>query len=324
MRDSSLSFRDLLLALAVVFVWGTNFVIIRLGLNALPPLLFASLRFTFVLLPLVFFLPRPKVPLANLAIYGLAIGLGQFGLLFIAMNGMISPGLASLVVQMQVFFTIALSMLRSGERLKPYQLAAFALAIAGMAVIMAHNGHGATIAGAGADHRRRGGLGDRQSMLEGSRQGERPRLCGVGQPVFAAAALSSVALARRLAGHRYRPRTRHACHLGRDPVAERRQHHVRLWRLGLAAGALSRRHRFAADAAGADIRHGRVGAAAGRAAGKLEDPGGTSGDGRAWRSTFSGAGAKPNSRPSRKTPRPSLYAPAPGTRHSGYGRRHAA
>lgn len=147
MSGSSLSVRDLLLALAVVFVWGTNFVVIRLGLNALPPLLFASLRFTFVLLPMVFFLPRPKVAMTNLVLYGLAIGLGQFGLLFIAMNGLISPGLASLVVQMQVFFTIGLSMLRTGERLKPFQLAAFALAIAGMAVIVAHNGKGATVLG---------------------------------------------------------------------------------------------------------------------------------------------------------------------------------
>jgi O-acetylserine/cysteine efflux transporter len=145
--NTSLSLRDLLLALAVVFVWGTNFVVIRLGLNALPPLLFASLRFTLVLVPMVFFLPRPKVPLSNLAVYGLAIGLGQFGLLFIAMNGMISPGLASLVVQMQVFFTIGLSMMRSGERLKSHQLAAFALAIAGIGVIVAHNGRGATVAG---------------------------------------------------------------------------------------------------------------------------------------------------------------------------------
>ena len=147
MSGTSLSFRDLLLALGVVFVWGTNFVVIRLGLNALPPLLFAALRFTFVLLPMVFFLPKPKVPFANLIIYGLALGLGQFGLLFIAMNGFISPGLASLVVQMQVFFTIGLSMLRTGERLKPFQLAAFALAIAGMAVIIAHNGQSATVAG---------------------------------------------------------------------------------------------------------------------------------------------------------------------------------
>ena len=145
--QSQLSFRDLMLALAVVLVWGTNFVVIRIGLDALPPLMFAALRFTFVAFPMVFFLPRPKVSFANLAVYGLALGLGQFGLLFIAMNGMISPGLASLVIQMQVFFTIALSMIRSGERLKLYQLAAFALAIAGMAVIVAHNGKGATILG---------------------------------------------------------------------------------------------------------------------------------------------------------------------------------
>jgi O-acetylserine/cysteine efflux transporter len=145
--QSQLSFRDLALALLVVLVWGVNFAVIRIGLNSLPPLLFASLRFTLVLLPMVFFLPRPKVSWGNLAIYGLAIGLGQFGLLFIAMDGMISPGLASLVIQMQVFFTIALSMIRTGERLKPYQLIAFALAIAGMGVIVAHNGNGATIVG---------------------------------------------------------------------------------------------------------------------------------------------------------------------------------
>jgi O-acetylserine/cysteine efflux transporter len=83
----------------------------------------------------------------NLALYGVCIGLIQFGLLFIAMNGHISPGLASLVVQMQVFFTIALAMWRTGERIKPHQMAAFALAIAGMGVIAAHNGQGNSILG---------------------------------------------------------------------------------------------------------------------------------------------------------------------------------
>ncbi|HVV26378.1 MAG TPA: EamA family transporter [Rhizomicrobium sp.] len=138
---------DALLALAIVFVWGTNFVVIRFGLDALPPLFFAAMRFTLVLLPAVFFLKRPQVPLRNLAAYGVCIGLLQFGALFIAMRGMISPGLASLVVQMQVFFTIGLAMWRRGERLAPYQLAAFALALAGMAVIAVHNGHGTTIPG---------------------------------------------------------------------------------------------------------------------------------------------------------------------------------
>jgi O-acetylserine/cysteine efflux transporter len=142
-----LSVRDAALALGIVFVWGTNFVLIHVGLDVLPPLLFAALRFTLVLLPAVFFLPRPNVSWGNLATYGLATGFGQFGLLFIAMNGMISPGLASLVLQMQAFFTIAISVARDGERLKPHQMAAFALALGGMGVIAGHNGHGATMAG---------------------------------------------------------------------------------------------------------------------------------------------------------------------------------
>ncbi|HEX4269834.1 MAG TPA: EamA family transporter [Rhizomicrobium sp.] len=142
-----LTWRDTLLAVAIVFVWGTNFVVIRLALDALPPLFLASLRFLLVLVPACFFLPRPKVAWANLATYGLCIGMLQFGALFIAMNGRISPGLASLVLQMQVFFTIALSMLRTGERVKPHQLLACVLALAGMGVIASHNGHGTTLAG---------------------------------------------------------------------------------------------------------------------------------------------------------------------------------
>jgi O-acetylserine/cysteine efflux transporter len=146
---SRLSLKDGLLALAIIFVWGTNFTIIRIGLDTIPPLFFAALRFSFTLLPAAFFLPRPKTSWANMAIYGVSIGLGQFGLLFIAMNGMISPGLASLVIQTQAFFTIALAVFRSGEKLKAHQYLAFALAAAGMGLIMAHNGDGATIAGLG-------------------------------------------------------------------------------------------------------------------------------------------------------------------------------
>jgi len=146
---SHLSWRDALLAVAIVFVWGTNFVVIRLGLNALPPLFFATLRFAFVVFPAVFFLPRPKTSWSNLATYGVCIGLLQFGILFIAMNGHISPGLASLVVQMQVFFTIALAMWRTREKLRPHQIGALGLALAGMGVIAAHNGHGVTVLGVG-------------------------------------------------------------------------------------------------------------------------------------------------------------------------------
>ncbi len=132
--------RAFALALAVVAVWGTNFVVIRLGLDALPPLLFAALRFTLVVLPLIFFIKRPAVSWRDLALYGLYIGVGQFGLLFIAIDGLIAPGLASLVVQVQVVFTIGLAMRGTGEKLAPVQVAALALAVAGIAIILAHTG----------------------------------------------------------------------------------------------------------------------------------------------------------------------------------------
>ncbi|RAK61486.1 EamA family transporter [Phenylobacterium hankyongense] len=138
MNRTTLTPLHALLALAVVAVWGTNFVVIKVGLGRLPPLTFAALRFTFALVPAVFFVRRPAVPWRNLAAYGVLIGVGQFGVLYIAMRSMISPGLASLVVQMQVFFTIALAMKLTGERIRGFQVAALALAAAGLGWLMAH------------------------------------------------------------------------------------------------------------------------------------------------------------------------------------------
>ncbi len=142
-----LPLRHFLLALSVVAIWGTNFVVIKLALGHLPPLLFGALRFTFACLPMVFFLPRPAASWRNLAAYGLLIGAGQFGLLFIAMKGHISPGLASLVIQTQVFFTIFLSMRMSHEKVKPMQWAALGLATIGVGVIAAHTDGSTTITG---------------------------------------------------------------------------------------------------------------------------------------------------------------------------------
>ncbi|WP_295497234.1 EamA family transporter [Sphingorhabdus sp. EL138] len=139
----------LLLALAVMAVWGTNFVVIKLALEHLPPLWLATLRFACAFLPTAFFLKRPAVPVSNLAAYGVLIGAGQFGLLFLAMKNDITPGLASLVVQIQVFFTIALSMRLTGERVRGFQWAALALATSGLAVILTHSNGSATPLGLG-------------------------------------------------------------------------------------------------------------------------------------------------------------------------------
>jgi len=133
---TALSWRHALLALAVVAVWGTNFAVIKSALAHLPPFTFASLRFLFAFLPAAFFLKRPNVPWRNLAAYGVLIGVGQFGVLYFAMDGQISPGLASLVVQSQVFFTIGLAIWLRGERLNLRQGLALVLAAAGLALIL--------------------------------------------------------------------------------------------------------------------------------------------------------------------------------------------
>jgi O-acetylserine/cysteine efflux transporter len=133
-----------MLAIAVMAVWGTNFVVISYALEHLPPLTLAAVRFALVFLPAALFLKRPNAPLANLVAYGVLIGAGQFGLLFLAMKNDITPGLASLVVQSQIFFTIGLSMRTSGERVRIYQWAALALATSGIALIFVNTEGGTT------------------------------------------------------------------------------------------------------------------------------------------------------------------------------------
>ena len=127
------------LALLVVFIWGTNFVFIRLGLDELAPFTFATLRFALVAFPLMLFIPKPAVEWKYLVSYGVFIGFGQFGLLFWAMQANITPGLASLIVQMQVFFTILLAYFITKEAVSSRQLFALSLCFIGLMFILVFN-----------------------------------------------------------------------------------------------------------------------------------------------------------------------------------------
>lgn len=140
----------LLLALAVVTVWGTNFVVIRWGLDGgMPPFLFATLRFSLSALPWLLFMPRPLVPLSRLVWFGVLLGVGQFGLLYLAIQGHISPGLASLVIQLQVFFTIGLSLLLMRETVRAFQLTGLVMALGGLVLIALNLGAQVTWTGLG-------------------------------------------------------------------------------------------------------------------------------------------------------------------------------
>jgi O-acetylserine/cysteine efflux transporter len=84
--NTRLSARDLLVVLAVVTIWGIAFVPIRWALDVVPPFGLAALRFLFAAIPAIFFIRRPNVPATTLVAYGFAIGVFQFGLLFLGMR----------------------------------------------------------------------------------------------------------------------------------------------------------------------------------------------------------------------------------------------
>lgn len=138
---------DILLALAAVIIWGFNFVVIKIGLQGLPPILFTTLRFLFAALPLAFFIKRPAVPLRLLAGYAMFQFALQFTLLFSGMKLGLPPGLASLVIQLQAFFTIGFAVLLLGERPLATQMAGALIAFAGMALVAVHLEAQATVIG---------------------------------------------------------------------------------------------------------------------------------------------------------------------------------
>lgn len=141
-----MSLRHFLLALAVVTVWGLNFVAIRWGVDEVPPLLLTSLRFALAAVPAVFFIQPPKVGLGILVSYGIAIGVLQFGLLFAAIKLGMPAALSSLVMQLQAFFTIALAVVFLGERPGLFQLLGAAVAFAGIGLIGLERVDGAALA----------------------------------------------------------------------------------------------------------------------------------------------------------------------------------
>ena len=133
--------REILLALFVVVAWGVNFVIIEVGLGAMPPLLLAALRFAVAALPAIF-IPRPAVPWPRFIFIGLVLFTGQFGLLFLSMKVGMPAGLASVVIQSQAFLTGPIAALVLGEKISPRQMGGTAIAFLGLAAIATTAGGG--------------------------------------------------------------------------------------------------------------------------------------------------------------------------------------
>jgi len=135
---TQLSTRDLALALMIVAVWGFAFVPIKVALVEVPPFALAAVRFFVAAVPMVFFIRRPTMPWRSIAAYGLAIGVCQFSLLFLGMKLGMPAGLSSIVMQVQVFFTMGLAVAFAGDRLQRHQVQGAAIGAAGLLVLAAY------------------------------------------------------------------------------------------------------------------------------------------------------------------------------------------
>ena len=138
LREAALSGRDLAAALAVVVIWGMNFVAMKFALRDFTPFQLGAARYVFAALPLVLLVKPPRLHWKWVVLFGLFQGVGQFGFLFIALQMGMTAALASVLMQTQVFFTALFGYLLLRERAgRPLQ-AGLLLAALGLACFSAN------------------------------------------------------------------------------------------------------------------------------------------------------------------------------------------
>ena len=140
-----MTLRDGLAAILVVTILGLAFVAIKAGLATVPPLMLCALRFGFAALPAALVIRPPRAPVALVAGFGLALGVGQFGLLMTAIRLGMPAGLSSLLIQVQVPFTVALAWALQGERPRRRQILGGSIALLGVAAVALGRGGGAPL-----------------------------------------------------------------------------------------------------------------------------------------------------------------------------------
>jgi O-acetylserine/cysteine efflux transporter len=127
--------RDIAIAIAVAALWGFNFVMIHVGLDELPPLLFNTLRFALAAVPALFFVGRPTVAFRWVLLVAVVLAVVKFSLLFLGMDAGMPAGLSSVVLQSQAIFTVIIAATLLRERPRPVQIAGLVIAASGIGLV---------------------------------------------------------------------------------------------------------------------------------------------------------------------------------------------
>jgi O-acetylserine/cysteine efflux transporter len=142
-----MSFIHLLLLLLVILIWGINFIFIKYSLVEVSPLLLCAIRFLLASIPGIFFIKLPKIPFKAVAGYGLFMFGLQFGFLFIGINTGMTPGIASLILQMQIFFSMLFAACFLGELPYIWQIAGALVSLSGIVIVASHLDNNISLSG---------------------------------------------------------------------------------------------------------------------------------------------------------------------------------
>jgi O-acetylserine/cysteine efflux transporter len=126
---------DLLLAVAVMLIWGINFVAAKMGLAELPAILLMSIRFAAVAVILLPFARLPRGRLRGIVILSMLLGCAHFSFMFTGLRDL-DAATAAVLTQTQVPFAALIAAAVFRERLGWWRAAGMALAFAGVAIMV--------------------------------------------------------------------------------------------------------------------------------------------------------------------------------------------
>ena len=126
------------LAILVATIWGLNFIFIKLSLIEFHPLLLCSLRFILASVPAIFFIKPPAMLFRLVALYGIVMFALQFAFLFVGMHIGMTPGMASLIMQVQMFFSIFFAYIALAETPKLMQIIGALISFIGIGLVGLH------------------------------------------------------------------------------------------------------------------------------------------------------------------------------------------
>ncbi|MFG1488324.1 EamA family transporter [Oceanospirillum sp. HFRX-1_2] len=125
---------DLLLGLSIMCLWGFNFSVIKLGADQINPILLTTLRFTFAVLPVIFFIKRPQVKLRYLMGYGITFGVGVWGMMTSAITLGVSAGMAGVLMDLSLIASLLIGWLVLKEKISARQTLGAGLILLGAVV----------------------------------------------------------------------------------------------------------------------------------------------------------------------------------------------